>query len=64
MFWVGFYRVICIISDMSSDDKLGRGSGAAGSTYCETCRKNTYNSLRKVCKSCRGRNARDGPLGF
>ena len=49
---------------MSSDDKLGRGSGSAGSTFCETCRKNTYNPLRKVCKSCRGRNARDGPLGF
>jgi len=30
---------------MASDDKLSRGSGSAGSTYCETCRKNTYNAL-------------------
>tara|TARA_B100001013_G_scaffold197944_1_gene119822 strand:- start:536 stop:706 length:171 start_codon:yes stop_codon:yes gene_type:complete len=47
-----------------SDDKLGRGSGSAGTTYCENCKKNTYNPRRKVCSNCRSRNARDGPLGF
>lgn len=49
---------------MSSDDKLGRGSGSAGSMYCESCRQNTYNPRRKVCRNCRARNAKDGPLGF
>ncbi len=55
---------MCILGNMASDDKLGRGSGSAGSTFCESCRKNTYNPRRKVCRNCRGRNARDGPLGF
>ena len=45
-----------------SDDKFSRGS--AGSTFCESCKRNTYNPRRKVCSNCRSRNARDGPLGF
>ena len=50
------------IITIMSDDKFSRGS--AGSTFCESCKRNTYNPRRKVCKNCRARNAKDGPLGF